>query len=154
MFYTLYPLLQPPHDWHHWATSAAIFDRELADQRDDADQPDRATVRSLFLYRAATDKFFSGFRRLQCHAAEESGDPSSILSTLAALSAAFFFAARAAGEAGKRRTGGTPRALRVVTCCLIISTLTIRSRHHPARLSTRRKSAPPIMTPFHSIATD
>jgi hypothetical protein len=40
-----------------------------------ASEIDRATVRSCFLYRAAADKFFSGFRRLQCHAAEESGGP-------------------------------------------------------------------------------
>jgi hypothetical protein len=45
---------------------------------------------------------------------------------LAALSAAFFFAARVAREAGEKIsqgwTGGTPRALRAVACCLIVRT--------------------------------
>jgi hypothetical protein len=72
-----------------------------------ASEIDRATVRSCFLYRAAADKFFSGFRRLQCHAAEESGGPKFYpLSPLAALSAAFFFAARAAREAGEKISQG------------------------------------------------
>ena len=88
---------------------------------------DRATVRSCFLYRAAADNFFSGFRRLQCHAAEKSGDPSSVfLSTLAALSAAFFFAARVAREAGEKISQRADRrhaeGSTVVTCCLIIRT--------------------------------
>jgi hypothetical protein len=107
---------------------------------------DRATVRSHFLCRAATDKFFSGFRRLQCHAAEESGGPKFYPSVLwpPYRRPSFSRHGQRAGQAKKGWTGGTPRGS---TCCCLLPHHP-HSRRHPARHQCRR----PLAAPRHAQA--
>jgi hypothetical protein len=103
---------------------------------------DRATVRSCFLYRAAADNFFSGFRRLQCHAAEKSGGPKFCLPQyFGRLIGGLLF--RGTGSARGRRKNiskGGPAARRGLYCCHLLPHHP-HSRRHPARNQYRRPVA-------------
>ena len=75
-----------------------------------ASEIDWVTVRSCFLYRAAADNSFSGFRRLQFHAAEQSGGPKFLPSTFGRLVGGLLFRGTGSARARRKNISRTVRA--------------------------------------------